>query len=331
MSNSPLILNALTDNWFDCCMKMDWRVLPAIAQAFNRMFQFDCVITVDYLILIIFPILFKIYGFGVQQRLRNFYDSSRLVFIEFLFLCSFSVILSSIMHIWIQQPMPCITWDGRNVKIFEHSSRTPNPEIIMIFILAWGVWSLKIGIPLIRKFICVTIFLLECTASILSGYSSISQILISIVIGMWIVFLFNFLPPIGIPTIGFASIIGAAIIFGISFPKFNWDTELIKSSFHLCIRGIISLLICCLLQLRFGFARDEFDWSKINWGLGWGNPNEGSSDDVVIPSMIRENVKDDFGKILKIDLTDSIIAFVVFLLGNAGLNLWSGDSNFMLE
>ena len=227
--------------------------------------------------------------------------------------------------------MPCVTWNGFSVRTFEHSRRTPNPELIIIFILAWGVWSLKIGINVVRKALVVCIFLLECTATVLSGYSSISQVLISIVLGMWIVFLFNFLPPVGIPTIGFASIIAASVLFGVTFPKYHWNTELIQLSLHLCIRGIISLLISCVLQLRFGFAREEFDWHKITWGLGWGNADEGSSDDVVIPSMIRENVRDDFGKVLKSDLTDSIIAFAVFLLGNAGLNMWSNYSKFMIE
>lgn len=324
-----LTLNANSDNWYDRCLKMDGRVLQAIAQAFNRIFQFDCIVTVVYLILIIFPILFKIYGFGVQQRLRNFYDSSRLVFIEFLFLCSFSVDLCTIIHLCIKQPMPCITWNGRDLDPFSHSSRTPSHELIITFILCIGVWSLKIGIPLVRRTICITIVILECVSNVLSGYASISQALISLAFGFWVTFLFNFLPPVGIPIIGFVALVSSCCLFGVNFSKYSWETSLIKTSLHLCARGAISLFISCLLQLRFGFAREEFDWQKVSWGPGWGKGNEGSSDDVVVPSMIKENARDDFGNVLKIDLIDSIVAFVLFLIGNAALNFNSNDQIFM--
>jgi hypothetical protein len=325
-----LTLNAVSDNWFDRCMKTDNRLLAAIVQAFSRVFQFDCIVTIIYLILIIFPILFKIYGFGIQQRLRNFYNSSRLIIIEFLFLFSFSVDLCTIIHLCIQQPMPCVIWNGRDLSPLTHSSRTPNHELIVVFILCIGVWSLKIGIPLVRRTICVAIVLLECVAAVLSGYSSISQALISLTFGVWIIFLFNFLPPVGIPVIGSVAFVSSCVLFGVTFPKYQWSTALIKTSLHLCARGAISLFISCILLLRFGFAREEFDWHKVSWGLGWKNNKEGSSDDVVIPSMIRESFKDDFGSVLKTDLIVSIIAFILFLICNTLLNLNLGDRTFML-
>lgn len=315
MSN-VVLMNGVADNLFDCCLAKNNKLVQAVSLAFDRMFQIDCVLTVDYLILIIFPILFKIYGFGVQQRLRNFYDSSRLIFIEFIFLCSFSVSITSIMHLFIKQPMACISWNGHSIEPALKSTRTPNPEIIIILILGLGVWFLKVGYDTIRKLITFIIIAVEIVSTVLAGCASISQALISVIFGFWVVFLFKFIPPIGIPVLGAFTLILSIMILIFSNKKVIFGSPLMSQSTNMLIRSLISLLTSIILELRFGMGREDFDWKKISWGARWSNRDLGDDDEVVIPSMIKENIRDDFGKLLRNDLIDSVISFIIFLLGN---------------
>ncbi|EAY02890.1 hypothetical protein TVAG_168920 [Trichomonas vaginalis G3] len=329
--NGAIPMNGVSDSLFDCCLQNDNKIVQAISLAFDRMFQFDCVLTVDYLILIIFPILFKIYGFGVQQRLRNFYDTARLIFIEFIFLCSFSVSLTTIIHLFIKQPMACVTWDGRTIAPAFNGSRSPNHEIIIIMILGLGVWFLKVGYDKVRKLITIVVIAVECVSTVFAGCASISQALISVAFGFWVVFLFKFIPPIGIPILGVFTIIISITLFIFTYKHYIWNALMLRQSMHLCVRGFISLVISICLELRFGFGREDFDWMKISWGSHWSNQSTEDDDEVVIPSMIKENIRDDFGKLLKNDLIDSVIAFIVFLLGNMGLCFADSTFAFMIE
>lgn len=328
---TSLKLNAVSDHWFDQCFDISNNLMASVSNAFDRLFQYDCIVTVGFQILIIFPVLFKIYGFGVQQRLRKFYDTSRGLFISFLFLCSFSMAICTLIHLWIQQPMPCLIWDGRTLSPGNNSSRSPNEELIIILILARAIWSLKFGHSFFRKLTCITIVLLDYTAALLSGVSSISQIILSVSIGFWIMCLYELLPPIGIPISCVLGILAMVTVFSLNYPRYGFQSDLICKSLHYCIKSTIVLAISCLLQLRFGFSRDSFDWFAVGWGPRWKTNDSDSSDDVIIPSMVREAPVSDFGKVLKFDLIDSLIAFILFLLGNTGLYIADKSFQFMTE
>ena len=331
MNPKNLILNAISDSWYDKCFYENNDFANSIALSFNRIFQFDCIITVGFLILIIFPVLFKIYGFGLQQRLRHFYDNSRSIFINFLFLCALSLSLSTIFHLWVQQPMPCIIWDGRNVLPTTLGSRTPNEELIITLILVESIWSLKIGMNFLRKLISLILLLSDCYTALLTGSSSISQLLVSLSLGFWIIFLFKFLPPIGLPITSIISSLIVIFLFFYLFPNFGWDSSLMRESLQICIRSSIVLICSLILQIRFAFVRVEFDWFKLNWGFGWNSIQTDSSDDVIVPSMLKETPQDDFGRVLTSDLIDGIITFFLFLLGNTLLFLSDQKFKFMVE
>jgi len=324
-------MNSISDHWFDCCLYSPNPIFDAISLALNRIFQYDCIVTVVFLILIIFPILFKIYGFGLQQRLRDFYDSSRIVFINFLFLCSFSMAISTIVHLWIQQPMPCITWDGRSISPSKNGSRTPNEEIIVLLILVESIWSLKIGMAFLCKIISILLFGTHCYSSIISGYSSISQVCVSISLGLWIIFLIKFLPPIGLPIFGFFATAGVGGLFFVLFPKYKWDLPIIRESLQICLRSSIVLIASCILLIRFANARREFKWMRLSWGFGWGATTADVMDEVIVPSMIKEAPLDDFGNILTTDLIDGCVCFWIFLAGNTFLYTSDSRYRFMID
>ncbi|OHS95715.1 hypothetical protein TRFO_10357 [Tritrichomonas foetus] len=327
----PLILNGVSDSWTDCCLYVDNKVIYAIATTFDRLFHYDCFITVGFLILIIFPILFKLYEFGLQQRLRMFYDHSRVIFINFIFLCSFSLAISTIMHLSVQQPMPCITWDGDNIVPFRTSSRTPNEGIILLMILCHAIWIVDIELKIIRRIASILVFNLYVTFVVLNGESSISQILVSFFVGIWIISVHHFVPPIGTIILSVGSSIFVFALFGVVYPTVGWSTHLIRESLHLVFRSGIVLLVTVYQLARFGYLRRHFDWFKTNWELNRHVWMESTAVDAVIPSTARDSTKDNFGNLLSNDLIDGAVGFIVYLLGNFLLLRLDQHFDFMFE
>ena len=326
MSNS-LYLNARGDQWYSRCYYLDVKVVNGIKASLTRIFNFDCLTTIIFLIIIIFPALFNIYNFGVQQKLRLFYDNSRQMLINFLFMISFGVAFSSSIHLILNQPMPCVTWDGINVQPTLNAVRSPDEEIVIVVILCSLLISLKFNSRLSFCIIALTITVLECFGSVFCGLSSISTVIFSILLGVWIVCVFLSLPIGGIPILGIFIFILNFVLFIITLVKYSLHNELFNDSLHLCFRSTLTVLISCFLLIVFGKARPGFDWKQLN-----SKSNIGSDDAVIsIPSMVNDEEQDSFGILLNTDLMFSIIAFILYLISNIILTYIDENFHFMID
>lgn len=328
--SETLIVNGISNSWADACYYHDNAFFRALAGSYIRLFHYDCLMTVVFLTLIILPVLFNIYSVGIQQRLRSFYDQARVVFIRFLFIGSFALGMCTIFHLTIHQVMPCVTWDGRSISPLSGSSRTPNDDLVIILILCEAIWSLDAGWLWFRRIVVVLLYGLVCASAVIMGYSSILQAFVSAFIGLWIIALNKFIPPIGIPICAGICLVIVAVLFGINLSDYGWEVSLISESLHLAYRSMIVLLISVGMLCRFAWTREKFDWFKVSWAESWTYGDSGIGQ-AIIPSMVADSEKDNFGWLLSKDLADSLVGFVLYLVGNYILYELDENYTFMFE
>lgn len=324
-----LYFNVYKDNWLNECILIKNTFITSLNFALDRIFNFDSLVTIILLVIIIFPVLFQIYGFGVQLKLRNFYDNARKMFMNFLFLISLGVCLSTLLRLIVNQPIHCLIWDGRNVHPTENGGNSPDEAIISVTIFCLSTISLSIGYRWAFIIASVILIIFECLGSIFTGHSSISSAFLSFFIGVWIVCLFRYMP-VGItPLFGICIFIINFVLFIVKYTEFTWGNEIMRDSLHLCFRSSFTLLIDCILLIIFGYTRPDYDWSQSNHDA---NRFSDDNDDIVtIPSMVSEETGDNFGTILKKDLFYSFIAFLAFLIVNVILSYLDYHFQFMLE
>ena len=326
-----MILNGVSDSWIDKCFYQSDSMFVTTANTFNRLFHYDYVITVVFLILIILPVLFNIYGSGVQQRLRLFYDAGRVLFVQFLFECSFAVGICTVFHLLVEQSMPCVRWDGRSLFPFTNSSRTPNDEIVLVLILCQVLWSLPVKLVWLRRIVAVCLIMFDCVSVVLMGISSIFQVLVSATLGLWVIAVTKFIPPVGVPICSGILLLVEATLFGLSFAKYRFETSLISESLHLACRSLVVLVISVFIMLRYSCSRGSFEWFAVSWTRRSLQGTDSGAGEAVIPSMNVDSAQDNFGSLLTGDLFDATIGFVLYLIGNCVLFLFDEDYKFMYE
>ena len=326
-----ILINGISDNWFDCCFYVDNKAMNSISSSFNFLFHYDNLITVVFIILILFPILFKLYAFRTQQRLRIFYDQARTSFLNFIFLCSLSLSVCAILHLVIKQPAPCFIWNGLSAEPLKESSRTPNENMIMILIACNFVIFAKFGNLIIKFAFALILLVLFSAFSVSSGESSISQIFISFFVGIWIFFIHKFVSPAENVVISTIIVICVFTVYGVNYPSDDWESSLVRHSLHLVFKGAFALIIYVYLQIRFGFNRKDFDWFKRDWVLNEHTWARSATADAIIPSMAKDSPNDDFGKTLSNDLFDGIIVFLFYLIGNLIQYYLDNGFYFMFE
>lgn len=306
-------INAISDSWSDSCLYINNKYIQGIASNLHIVFSFDFYMTVGFLILILFPLLLKIYAFGLQQRLRMFYDHSRILFIYLIFLCCFSQAICTMIHLLVQQPMPCAKWDGNQLLSFHESSRTPNVSIVLLFLLFIFFLSIDIEMKLFCIIITFFLFALYSIFAIINGDSSILQVIVSSLLAVWIFSIHKLIPPIGTLLISFILPPLLIIEEAVEFSKLNWSLPLMKTAFRNSFQSTLGLLISGVLLIRFAHYRKHFNLYKTNWRLNtyiWTKTS-----DAIIPSMAQDNQKDNFADLLKNDLIDGILAFSLYSTG----------------
>lgn len=310
-----IVFNGVSDSWTDCCYYIDNIFITAVASAFSRLFHFECFIIAVFLILIFFPIFFKIYATGLQQRLRLFYDNSRLIFINFMILCSFSLGVTTIIHLLVHQSSPCITWDGKSIKPFRSSSKIPHEGIILVSLLVQFSLTIDIELKIISIILSFLISFLYVIALLLNGDASFIQIIISILIAIWIFSLHKFTPPVLKVVISLAITVLTIIIFVITYIKLSWSNIFNHDDFHHSFRASFALLVSNFLLFHFSRQRKHFNGFKSDWALykqAW----RSSSSDAVIPNSANDSKKDDFGNLLTYDLIGASIGLFIYLIGD---------------
>lgn len=308
--------SAISDNFFESCHISDEPWAISIAETYRRFFHYDILCVIICLVLIVIPILFKIYGFGVQTQLRNFYNKIRYGFIFTLTLLGLAAGVSSIIHLFIKQQPACLKWDTNRLFLTTNQWSMPSVDAIITVIIADALISLKTRYILLRIIIAVLLVFLDGVVAVKTGMTSVIGAIASYSLGVWIISYNRFVPPICIAISEGVVIIANAILVGISGADFGISFAMTKEANFLSLRGIFVMVISELLFVRFKLTREDFTW----FGSGWTDPltcEESDSGNLAeIPKMDSGNVVSDFGAVLNGDLIDSVISFVVFLFGN---------------
>ena len=309
-----IITNGISDGWFDSCHTVAAKVFQPIFSSFQFLFHFDGLLWIVIELLLLLPVFFRLYGFGVQQKLARFYNSTRYQLILFLYLFSASAALCSAIQICLPQPPACVTWDGLNYLPLRNNYLSPSFTIVLVTILVSFLFTVAIGIWYISLVVAIIFFVAIFLSAILSGSATINQALMSVAIGFWLFFIYRFMPPIFIPLAG-------AVIFIFSMSTFIFrivEKGKDESFVQLCvvpgIRGCICLLIGCILYIlhvKIG-NQDNFNWFAFNWDKRNSNSSS-STGNAVIPDVVNTGSGDIFGKRLKIDILVGFISFVVVL------------------
>lgn len=329
-----MILNGQSDSWVNSCLYTDNKIIQSISNGVSRLIQFDSLFLVGFLSLIMFPVLFSIYSFGLQQKLRTYYNSLRNSMIRFFFIFAFSFASSTIFHLLIQQPTPCVYWERSTgvspLKFQSYSSKSPNENIIIILVISTLLWEIQINIQLMLRLFAMMLLILFCFVEVIMGYSSVIQVIISLFWGFWIVSFFKLVPPIVYPISG--GLVGFVlfVLFGIRFKQFGWDAPMMKESLTLSLRSSLMLLIYSAYIIHFGLSRKDFSWFKIDMSSSrMANPNDFFN--ALVPQMSTNEQQTDFGHLLNVDIIITFIGFILYLIGNFVLYYINNNFNFMTD
>ena len=160
-------INGISDYFLDRCLYRENQFYVGFCSTMNRILHFDCLSTIIFQILIIFPVLFMIYGFGTQVKLREFYDKINLSFMKYLIVFAFGSTVNGILHLYVKLPPPCIKWERLGLSDFKDYSRTPNNTL---FIVTYAC-ILFMKIPITKKWIFMIIMLgCHCLYIIFNSY-----------------------------------------------------------------------------------------------------------------------------------------------------------------
>jgi hypothetical protein len=304
--------SGISDSWFDSCLAVDSTVFSSIFSAFQLLFHFDSLNFILVELLLLLPVFFRLYGFGVQQKLTKFYDETRSQLIRFMYLFGLSTVLCSTLQLLLRQSPACISWDGVNYLPLHTKYASPNLDIAVIAILMCILISVTLGIGSLASIVAFLFFAGVFVAAILSGTATVNQALLSSSLGAWLFFTFRFLPPIFVPAC--AALVSVpslayAIVFIVEEGK---ESEIVAASVVPAIRGCLLLIVNIALYLRFVRVQEDFQWTRVVWDRG---DVSSSGSGAVIPDVVT-GTGDSFGKKLTRDIFDSGIAFIAVLACN---------------
>lgn len=314
--NEPIITNGVSDNWFDSCHATASNFFRPIYSSFQLLFHFDSMNWIILELLLLLPVFFRLYGFGVQQKLSKFYTEARSQLIHFMFLFSLASVICPILQLFLPRSAGCITWDGLNYTPLRNGNyQSPSYDIVLITILLFLLISVEIGTWYIASTIAVFFFIAILLSSILSGSQTVSQALFSVAVASWLFFSFRFLPPIARPIAGITVFLFGFVYFIIEIVKLGRDDILVQACAVPGIRGCLLMVVNMALFFRYVFSQDNYNWFALSWHQS-GESSSGSNIRAIIPGVIMVGSGDMFGKRLIKDIIDSSVAFIVVLICN---------------
>ena len=314
-SKTKVFTNGISDSWQSSCQLHFSFFFQPIYSSFQLLFHFDSLNWVLLELLIILPLFFRLYGFGIQQKLSKFYGEVRNQLLNFMYLFATSVVVCSILQLLLPQPPVCATWDGVNYLPLRKLYMTPSTDIVVLSMLSCIFAFAQISIWRKASIAMAGFFVFLFLSAIFSGSSTVCQAIFSASIGIWLFFTFRFLPHISMPIFAGLLIICGGTYFGIYIGKNGVDNDLVFSSAIPGLRGCLQLAVNLCLYLRFALRNDDFNWFEVKWG----NRNDSDSTSeggAVIPNVLTGGESDAFGKVLRTDVFDSVIAFLVVLACN---------------
>ena len=135
------LTNGFADNWLDRCYRIgDSFFYPAYASLL-LMLHFDALNWVVLELLLVLPLFFRLYGFGVQQKLGRFYNTARNQLIIFLIEFGVVTVICSSLQITLPQSGACMVWDGIEYSRYRNSGVSPSSTIALLVLL-----TLKMGL-----------------------------------------------------------------------------------------------------------------------------------------------------------------------------------------
>lgn len=309
-------LHGISDGWFDACLYRGSMFSDAVCETFRRICHFDTLFTVSLEAMIILSVLFRIYGFGLQQKLRDFYNNLRFLFLKFAIILSLGAAVTAACHLTLKQQPACVQWANAGIMSIANTWRTPDNDLLVVIIICSTMAKAKIANIWIRSSAAVLLILTYSVCSVCSGYAAISQVLITWSIGAWLILFVGFIPPAAVPGLQAFVILVDAILFGVNYRIYKWD-YIMRSTMHLAVRGILTVAISMYLFIRYAMTRKHFQWLNVKWGEKWRDHDDSSGDDAIIPRMADQNwVAIEFGTMLKRDMIDTFLMAVTFMFGN---------------
>ena len=310
-----IIRNGISDSWLCKCSVGAREVFGPFYSSFSLLFNFDAVNWFVFELLLLLPIFFRLYGFGLQYKLTNFYNETRRQLIQFQFLFGLSATLCTILQIYIPQAPACVEWDGLNYTPLCSNYVSPSIPIVLVTILLFTISSIKSNKRIFTIIGSSIILIFLIISSILSGTTSISQAILSFVVGTFFISIYRFLPPIFVPFSSIISIILGLVVFIIDLKKIDLESSQAQNS---DIPGICSCyLLCTNLYLFFRFVsyQNNYGWFTTHW-VKVDASSSGSLATAVIPGVVDTKNVDEFGQRLSRDIIDGAICFLALLIFN---------------
>ena len=318
-----VVTNGISDGFFDSCLARSPNVFQPIFSSFRLLFTFDSLNWILVELLLLLPIFFRLYGFGIQQKLTKFYNTTRNYLIHIMYLFGISTVTCSGLQLLFESRPACVVWDGTNYQHFVDSYVAPSLDLVVITILMCILSTVLLGMwhntkasmfEVVFYVIAVLFYVIVFSSTFLSGTITINQAIFSVALGVWLFFLFRILPPVFVPLFSILLIcisLGFFISIIISQGRF---ADCVRLSVVPGIRGCLLLAVHMGLYLRYVSAQDNFTWFRASWMEETG----ANSDEciAVIPGIVNVANVDVFGKRLKKDIFDSAIAFIAVLVFN---------------
>ncbi|EAY20910.1 hypothetical protein TVAG_437360 [Trichomonas vaginalis G3] len=312
MSNNQRLTNGIGDDWFNKCCE-SYTVFKAFYASFKMIFHFDSLNWIAIELLIIMPIFFRLYGFGIQQNLTRFYNKSRLQILNFLFFFSFITVFSILLQYLMPRSPACLIWDGNDLNPSRPDNGSPSVIIMLTTILFLMFLRADFKGWILVIIFAGFFFIMTTISSILSGSSSIFQALLSVCFGCWVFYVFNFLPPVFVPIVYLLISIAVVTIFGPEVVRYNKAASYLAKS---GIRSTFLLTVTVILYILNAKSIDGFKWFQIQWYDGLLTSSKDDSV-AIIPTVLRVTDEDRFGRKLNKDIIYSVIAFVAVLIFNS--------------
>lgn len=317
MGNSDFVVftNGISDNWRSACqLHLSWFFQP-IYSSFQLLFHFDSLNWILLELLIILSLFFRLYGFGVQQKLSKFYGEVRNQLLSFMYLFASGIVVCGVLQLMLPQPPVCAAWDGVEYAPLRAQYMTPSADIVVLSMLSCLFAFAQVSVWRKASVVICAFFVFLFLSAIFSGSSTVCQALLSASIGAWLYFAFRFLPHIAVPIIGGMLILGGGTYFAVWIAKKGVKNNLVISSAIPGLRGCMQLAVNMCLYLRFALRNPNFNWFGFRWESR-NNSDDGSDGGAVIPNVLTGGESDAFGKLLRTDVIDGAIAFLVVLACN---------------
>lgn len=318
-----VLTNGISDGFFDSCQARSANVFQPLFASFRLLFNFDPLNWILVELLLLLPIFFRLYGFGIQQKLTRFYNTMRNHLIHIMYLFGISTVTCSGLQLLFQSRPACVVWDGVNYKDFVDLYVAPSLDLVVITILVcilstvlFRMWhsSRATLFQVIFYAIVVLMYIIVFASTFLSGTITINQAIFSVALGVWLFFLFQFLPPVFVPVLSLVLLCISMVFFIIKVRSSGRFSDSVRLCVVPGIRGCLVLAVHMGLYLRYVWEQDSFNWFRASWMEETGD--DSSEIKAVIPGVVMVQNADVFGNRLKRDIRDSAIAFVAVLACN---------------